>query len=163
MTRFTQAVSAGGTVNRELGLIPEPRVIKSKGATIDGASPGSVNTDSLIDDTENTNYAARDQAAGVNKVTKPFVERGPRGNRGHDGPLGAGQRDAAAGGRVRRRGGQSLHRPAPVRRGDVHRERDERLLVGASQWDAGFAVHPHLHQCGERLPEHVCRARWLRT
>ncbi len=71
MTRFTQAVSAGQTVNRELHLSPN-LASSSKGATIDGASPGSVNTGALIDDTENTNYAARSQAAGVN-VTKPFV------------------------------------------------------------------------------------------
>lgn len=71
LTRFTATVTAGQTMNRQLHLSPN-LASQARGATIDGASPGSVNTTMLIDDTEATNYAARNQALGVN-VTRPFV------------------------------------------------------------------------------------------
>jgi uncharacterized repeat protein (TIGR01451 family) len=46
---------------------------------IDGTSPGSVNTEKLIDDTEASNWAATGQAAGVN-TTHPFVNVDLAGN-----------------------------------------------------------------------------------
>jgi uncharacterized repeat protein (TIGR01451 family) len=71
LNRFRQTIGAGQIVDRQVHLSTNLASVSS-GATIDGATPGSINTTKLIDDTEATNYVADDQVAGV-QVTKPVV------------------------------------------------------------------------------------------
>ena len=72
LKRFTATVTAGHTTTETLSL-PKNLASKTNGATVDGASANSLNTSSLIDDTENTNWAGVD-ASGVSVDTAhPFV------------------------------------------------------------------------------------------
>jgi uncharacterized repeat protein (TIGR01451 family) len=74
LRRFTATVTAGHTTVRELHL-SRNLASKANGATIDGSSGGSLNADSLIDDTEATNWAGVNPS-GVSVDTAgqhPFV------------------------------------------------------------------------------------------
>ncbi|MBA3989919.1 MAG: M36 family metallopeptidase [Propionibacteriales bacterium] len=72
LQRATATITAGSTTAREIHL---SRNVASKfsGASIDGASPNSVNTDNLIDDTEETNFANKGQPGVSVDTTHPFV------------------------------------------------------------------------------------------
>jgi extracellular elastinolytic metalloproteinase len=72
LRRATATVTAGSTTTKTLSL-PKNLASKTNGAKVDGASAGSLNTGSLIDDTENTNWAGVD-ASGVSvDSAHPFV------------------------------------------------------------------------------------------
>lgn len=74
LRHFTLTVTANKTTTRELHLSRNV-ASKANGATIDGSSAGSLNTDSLIDDTEATNWAGVNPS-GVSVDTAgqhPFV------------------------------------------------------------------------------------------
>ena len=97
------------------------------GATVIGATAGSLNAESLIDGTEATNWGG--VTDGQRRRTQP-VRRGRPRRRRADGPPGPGQRAADPGPGRRRRGparpdgprlGLAVHRAAPVRARGVHR------------------------------------------
>jgi uncharacterized repeat protein (TIGR01451 family) len=75
MRRFHQKMAAGQVITRTVHLAPN-LASKYNGATATG-SVGSINTDSLIDDTEATNWAALNQGAQGNgtgvSATHPSV------------------------------------------------------------------------------------------
>ncbi len=72
LTRLSATVTAGQTTTKTLSL-PKNLASKTNGASVDGSSAGSLNTGSLIDDTENSNWAGVD-ASGVSVDTAhPFV------------------------------------------------------------------------------------------
>ncbi len=72
LQRPTATIRAGSTTAREVHL---SRNVASKfsGASIDGASLNSVNTDNLIDDTEETNFANKGMSGVSVDTTHPFV------------------------------------------------------------------------------------------
>ncbi|CAA9370402.1 MAG: hypothetical protein AVDCRST_MAG21-598 [uncultured Nocardioidaceae bacterium] len=72
LQRAAATITAGNTTAEEIHL---SRNVASKfsGASIDGASPNSVNTDNLIDDTEDTNFANTGQPGVSVDTTDPVV------------------------------------------------------------------------------------------
>jgi hypothetical protein len=72
LTRLSATVTAGKTTTKTLSL-PKNLASKTNGAAIDGSSPNSLNTGSLIDDTENTNWAGVDDSGVSVDSAHPFV------------------------------------------------------------------------------------------
>jgi hypothetical protein len=70
-TRSTITVTGAGTVTKTFSVSPN-LASKSGGASVIGSSPGSLNAESLIDDTEATNWAGVNETAPVD-AEHPFV------------------------------------------------------------------------------------------
>ena len=153
ITRSTLTVKAGQAVTKSFALKPNLASAKN-GATVLGSSAGSLNAGSLIDDTENTNWAGVNASDSVD-TTSPWVAVDLAGATArtissvrvsamlHPAPPGPTDGLPLAG-RLRRRPrlGCAVHRPAPLRGGGVY----DGLLGRQRDLEAD------LHQPGRRLP-----------
>ncbi len=73
LKRFSITVTAGQTLNRQLQVATN-LASQSSGATIASSSPGSLNPESLIDDSEGTNWAGINETESVDTSgSNPYV------------------------------------------------------------------------------------------
>ena len=72
LTRFTQKITAGKTVARNVHLAKNLASATS-GATVDGASAGSINAGKLLDDTEASNWAGVNPTGVFVDAVNPYV------------------------------------------------------------------------------------------
>ncbi len=78
-TRFRATIGAGEVVDKNVHLATNLASVSS-GASVDNASPGSINTTRLIDDTEASNWAATNPAGVSVDAVNPFVNVDLAGN-----------------------------------------------------------------------------------